>query len=547
MISIDYYDDDDFYGSEKGLNFSLDLRALSRQSRDLIALSIRCFSALNYFKNSKIINTLNRDEDGLEDSPLKKSKKEKDAITELLMELDFVKRELYEQITVNQELEHERNNARRQFLELENEMEQTLEGYRVVLAEQEHSPEDTQMRTEMRNQLKLNETLQKEKNQLAEENMVLKDEKKTSHLKVKEKEAMIENLKGQVFEVKKGEAVPKGQFDKLKAEKDKCRKDAKKFAEEIRMLEKKLLSMKSEIKTIQEEKKQLETEKKTSYSYLKSQEGEAEELKEKLEKFEKENRQLKRKVLPDTGSEATSDRIKDENEALIAQRNALSKNNESLLKDLERKSKELEKFKKENDGSVSRLTQSNKRFLDEQKELEIKIDELEEKNERLLEDKNELIFKQKDEIEVLKNKLSEKSSVANKFKDLFAKKTTEEEKKNAELTSVEIQTDAIPEPIKRENDESPSKIGIGMKRYSKQMKNSFLNSSTTSIDTSVDNMKELKDLKRKLKILEKDRVQMIEDKKETEEGYNDLKRMLEKKDDQLEEMRAEIERLAAKL
>ena len=58
-------------------------------------------------------------------------------------------------------------------------MEQTLEGYRIVLQEQEHSPEDTQLRTEMRNQLKLNETMQKEKNQLAEDNMVLVDEKKT--------------------------------------------------------------------------------------------------------------------------------------------------------------------------------------------------------------------------------------------------------------------------------------------------------------------------------------------------------------------------------
>lgn len=216
MISIDYYDDDDFYGSEKGLNFNLDLRALSRQSRDLIALSIRCFSALNYYKNSQIINTLNKDEEGLEDSPLKKSKKDKDAITELLMELDFIKRELYEQINVNKELEEERNMARKQFLDLENEMEQTLDGYRTVLEDQEHSPEDTQLRTEFRNQMKLNETLQKEKNKLAEENMVLMDEKKMSIKKVEEKEALIETMKGQIFDLKKGKVIPTHEFEKLK-------------------------------------------------------------------------------------------------------------------------------------------------------------------------------------------------------------------------------------------------------------------------------------------------------------------------------------------
>ena len=117
-------------------------------------------------------------------------------------------------------------------------MEQTLEGYRIVLQEQEHSPEDTQLRTEMRNQLKLNENMQKEKNQLAEENMVLIDEKKTLNKKVTEKEEMIETLKGQLFEMQKGQVIPKNEFEKIKQEKEKCRKDAKKFAEEIRMLEK---------------------------------------------------------------------------------------------------------------------------------------------------------------------------------------------------------------------------------------------------------------------------------------------------------------------
>jgi intraflagellar transport protein 20 len=479
----------------------------------------------------------------LDDSPLKKSQKEKDAITELLMELDFVKRELYEQIEVNKELQSERDTARKQFLDLEQEMEQTLEGYRIVLADTEHSPEDTQLRSEIRNQLKLNEALQKEKNQLCEENMILKDEKKTANAKLAEKDEMIDNLKGQMFEVKKGNSVPKREYDKMKTEKDKCRKDAKKFAEEIRMIEKKLLDMKNEINTLKKEKEQLETEKKTSFSYVKARDEELETLKTKVEKVEKENRAYKTKTMPDTGSESGTERIRDENEALIAQRNALAKKNESLLRDLEKKTKELDKIRKDNEDSVVRLTESNKRFLDEQKELEGKIDELEEKNDRLLEDKNEIIFKQKDEIEALKTKLSEKSSVANKFKDLFTKKN-EEEKQKPKMQTISIQTDKIKEP---KEEESPSKVGIGMKRYSRQMKNSFMDSSRGSIDTSIPNVKEIQELQRKLKILEKDRMQIIEDKKESDQNYSDLKRMLEKKDDQLEEMRVEIERLAGKL
>jgi chromosome segregation ATPase len=546
MLTIDYYDDDDVYGSEKGLNFSLDLRALSRQSRDLIALSIRCFSALNYFKHSKVISALNK-EDDIDDSPSKK-KKEKDTITELLMELDFIKRELYEQIGINKEVEVERNNAKKQFLDLESEMEQTLEGYRIVLEDTEHSPEDTQMRNEMRNQLKLNDTLQKEKNQLAEENMVLVDEKKTLNKKVKDKEELLEIMKGEIFELKKGKVIPLHEHEKIKKEKEKCRKDAKKFAEEIRVLEKKLLSMKSDTNGVTKDKNQLETEKKQLSSYLKHQEEQAEELKAKLEEVEKENRQLQRKAVPEADIGAETSKLRDENEALISQRNAMTKQKDSLMKELEKRNKELDKFRNEAEGSVSRLTQSNKRFLDEQKDLEGKIEELEEKNDRLLEDKNEIIFKQKEEIETIKAKLSEKSSVANKFKDLFSKKKAEEESKCV-VKDTEIQTDEVmfADEMPR-MEESPSKIGMGLRKYSKTIKNSFMESSRNSVlDESVQNVKELDDLKRRIKKLEKEKMAFGMEKKDSEECNQDLRRMIERKDDQLEEMRVEIERLAMKL
>jgi hypothetical protein len=52
-----------YYSDEKidaRYNFDkcIEIRALSRQSRDLIALAIKCFSAHTYYINSKIITDL---------------------------------------------------------------------------------------------------------------------------------------------------------------------------------------------------------------------------------------------------------------------------------------------------------------------------------------------------------------------------------------------------------------------------------------------------------------------------------------------------------
>jgi hypothetical protein len=50
-----------FYADEQvdanyHFNKKIEMQALSRQSRDLIALAIKCFSAHTYFSNSKIIS-----------------------------------------------------------------------------------------------------------------------------------------------------------------------------------------------------------------------------------------------------------------------------------------------------------------------------------------------------------------------------------------------------------------------------------------------------------------------------------------------------------
>lgn len=52
-----YYSDEKIDAKYK-FNKSIEMKALSRQSRDLIALAIKCFSAHTYFLNSKIISNV---------------------------------------------------------------------------------------------------------------------------------------------------------------------------------------------------------------------------------------------------------------------------------------------------------------------------------------------------------------------------------------------------------------------------------------------------------------------------------------------------------
>ena len=67
------------------------MKALSRQSRDLIALAIKCFSANTYFINSKIISNVSSSI-----SSEKSQKEEKvTSMSDLLLELEFLKKELY--------------------------------------------------------------------------------------------------------------------------------------------------------------------------------------------------------------------------------------------------------------------------------------------------------------------------------------------------------------------------------------------------------------------------------------------------------------------
>ena len=82
------------------LDRSLELVALSKQSRDLIALIIRCFSAHQHHLNSKLIAELNNPQiqpsSGIPEVKMGDGEGEGEQyLSEILLNLDSVKRELY--------------------------------------------------------------------------------------------------------------------------------------------------------------------------------------------------------------------------------------------------------------------------------------------------------------------------------------------------------------------------------------------------------------------------------------------------------------------
>jgi len=105
-------------------NKRIEMKALSRASRDLIALAIRCFSAHTYFINSKIISNLTTAKEMAKNNAFVNT-----TVSSVLTELDFVKRELYNQINYAKELEVAKQKKVKQLEDIEEEMKVTIESY----------------------------------------------------------------------------------------------------------------------------------------------------------------------------------------------------------------------------------------------------------------------------------------------------------------------------------------------------------------------------------------------------------------------------------
>ena len=134
-----------FYADRKidaqyDLNRCLEMRVSSRQARDLIALLIKCFSAQTYFMNSKIIASLPKSSfESTSQSQESNGRFEQKvfAVSDVLLELETVKKELYNQIAVSKQLAIDKRNLTQQVNQVEEEMQMTIESYKSVLTASE--------------------------------------------------------------------------------------------------------------------------------------------------------------------------------------------------------------------------------------------------------------------------------------------------------------------------------------------------------------------------------------------------------------------------
>jgi len=89
-----------FYADTKinasyNINRCIEMRAASRQARDVIALLIRCFSAQTYFINSRIIANVTEEDENLGEDENANLGPKVYCVSDVLCELEQVKRELY--------------------------------------------------------------------------------------------------------------------------------------------------------------------------------------------------------------------------------------------------------------------------------------------------------------------------------------------------------------------------------------------------------------------------------------------------------------------
>ena len=135
----EYNDACDFAGVPRGLHPKIGVKFSSRASRDLVLLALKCFSTRSYLIDSKAISevTLN------EGSIFKEKGKDKQAVGDMLLEIESIRRELYYVMQKNSALLADKENLQNNVTRLEEELTSTIETYSTLLSDNRKNSTET--------------------------------------------------------------------------------------------------------------------------------------------------------------------------------------------------------------------------------------------------------------------------------------------------------------------------------------------------------------------------------------------------------------------
>lgn len=320
---------------------------------------------------------LNRDEEEKVDY----TKLEITSISDLLIELDSVKRELYEQIEANKVIKLEKQKLKKEFHDMESEMQATIQGYWEVLESQqlESSGDSFRVKQQLVDQQNLTERLQMENGALNEQLLVLNDENKTLMKRAESYEQAISKLNKKVQKYKSQNGVPSSQVKKLEDNLEKAHREIENLRAVIAKCEGSSFSDKKMIQ-------QLETEKLQLTNYLNRKEKDEGKYKKALKEKNKSEKKLEKDLLKMSERIKVAEdwsKLQEENEALISQKNVLLKFKETI-------GRELEKLKQENEKKTKQIEDNQQEFVNFKAEAERAIERLRSANERLGQENLEL-------------------------------------------------------------------------------------------------------------------------------------------------------------
>lgn len=162
-----HYDQHESLDARYAFSSSIEVRALSRASRDMICLALKCYSAQTALMNSNTIEQVCLQTNGAVD---------------LLVELEYVKRELYNCIGLNRKAEKEKQALQANIKNLEEEMQTTIQGWKQVMCIDGHGKQQQQDSAEFALQ------------QLVWDNSDLKSQLKVAKQRLQESEASFADL-----------------------------------------------------------------------------------------------------------------------------------------------------------------------------------------------------------------------------------------------------------------------------------------------------------------------------------------------------------------